>query len=460
MKSLNEGLFIAAVLCSTSVGGVDCYQRPASQPTRTSAPPSWEENLLSNGVRPPRRLIPKLFRIENRWEAIELIADRLLSPESATAVKMIRTIIKQFKDHGVVDVFKEYPAKDVVMAIVALGKLQRASARHDEQVKAIRSHIDPILIEELAHYSLFANAAYGWTMEAAFGRRLHMGNLQTLLKKTGIEADDVVQAAWESKTHRPAYFIVRDRKHKRLVLAIRGTLSARDVLTDLCAAAETYETGCEGLHRAHHGMLQAARGVATETAASIDDELALNPDYSLVLVGHSLGGGVAAVLGTLWESKYPDLVVYGYGSPCVGPVDARPTTCEYIVSVLGEGDPFSCLSLGHIADVSNALASLCEDDKLRTEILIRTDKSVDKMDDDDVQWCAQTMGKLRESLTGERMYPPGRTLFIKREPDNSVSLLDVARSRFSDLRLHPRMLDLSKHVPSLYESLLQEIVAK
>lgn len=73
MKSLNEGLFIAAVLCSTSVGVVDCYQRPASQPTRTSAPPSWEENLLSNGFRPPRRLIPKLFRIENRWEAIELV---------------------------------------------------------------------------------------------------------------------------------------------------------------------------------------------------------------------------------------------------------------------------------------------------------------------------------------------------------------------------------------------------
>ena len=373
---------------------------------------------------------------------------------------MIRSIIKQFKDHGVVDVFKQYPTKDVVMAIVALGRLQRASAYYDEQVKTTSPDIDPSLIQELAYYSLFANAAYGWTMEAAFGGRLHMGNLQTLLKKTCIEADDVVKAAWESKTHRPAYFIVRDRKHKKLVLAIRGTLSARDVLTDLCAAAETYETGCEGKHRAHHGMLQAARGVATETAVSIDAELAINPDYSLVLVGHSLGGGVAAVLGTLWESKYPDLVVYGYGSPCVGPIDARPTTCKNIVSVLGEGDPFSCLSLGHIADVSNALALLCEDDTLRNEILMRTDRSVDKMDDNDLQWCTETMTNVRVNLTGELMYPPGRTLFIKRELDNTISLLDVARSRFSSLRLHPRMLDLSKHVPSLYESLLQEIVTK
>ena len=265
-----------------------------------------------------------------------------------------------------------------------------------------------------------------------------------------------IDSDWESKTHRPAYFIVRDRKHKKVVLAIRGTLSARDVLTDLCASAENFEAGCEGQHRAHHGMLEAAKRVANATGEAVSAELDANPDYSLVLVGHSLGGGVAAVLGTLWESKYPDLVVYGYGAPCVGPLDARPTTCANIVSVLGDGDPFSCLSLGHIADLSKALALLCEDDELRSLIRIRTDGTVDKMDIQDLRWCADTMQRLRESLTGELMYPPGRTLFIKRGTDKSVSLQDVSRSKFTDLRLHSRMLDVSRHVPSLYESLLHD----
>ena len=75
MQSLNKALLISAILCSTSVGGANSYQHPhsASQPTPIPDTPSWEESLHSNGVRSPRRLIPKLFRTENRWEALELV---------------------------------------------------------------------------------------------------------------------------------------------------------------------------------------------------------------------------------------------------------------------------------------------------------------------------------------------------------------------------------------------------
>ena len=79
MQSLNKTLLISAILCSSSVGGANSYQHqhPTSQPTtrtpETTVTPSWQENLLSNGVRSPRRLIPKLFRTENRWEALELV---------------------------------------------------------------------------------------------------------------------------------------------------------------------------------------------------------------------------------------------------------------------------------------------------------------------------------------------------------------------------------------------------
>ena len=41
-------------------------------------------------------------------------------------MQTIRKIINNFPEHGVVDVFSEYPTKDVVMAILALSRLQRA----------------------------------------------------------------------------------------------------------------------------------------------------------------------------------------------------------------------------------------------------------------------------------------------------------------------------------------------
>jgi hypothetical protein len=43
-------------------------------------------------------------------------------------------------------------------------------------------------------------------------------------------------------------------------------------------------------------MLAAARWIRSQTQASLADALAQNPGYSLKIVGHSLGGGTAAML--------------------------------------------------------------------------------------------------------------------------------------------------------------------
>ncbi len=201
-----------------------------------------------------------------------------------------------------------------------------------------------------------------------------------------------------------AYFIVRDVKRRSIVLSIRGTLSPRDVLTDLCASTENFivedcsdgnftaadaagniatigDIGCDGesqintsqplqpsivtkttytkppliIGRAHKGMIDAAKSVGRMTGKIITEELRSHPDYSLVILGHSLGGGVAAVLAAMWSRRFPGRVKsYGYGNPCVFPLDwcrssssfstlSQKNTDEFnnIVSVIGEGDPFS-----------------------------------------------------------------------------------------------------------------------
>lgn len=168
------------------------------------------------------------------------------------------------------------------------------------------------------------------------------------------------------------------------------------------------------------------------------------------------------MLGTLWEDKFPGLSVYGYGCPCVGPLDKEPTNHKSVVSVVGEGDPFSCLSLGHIADLSCAIAHLCENESLRTAILIRTDCPVAQMDEEDLKWSFDTMEELREKMTGDKMYPPGRILYISKrnldhKVDDTIALREMPASYFRDLRLHARMLDVSRHVPTLYESYLQRL---
>ena len=214
------------------------------------------------------------------------------------------------------------------------------------------------LLSDLAHYAVFANAAYGWKLGFALSGILHLGDMKALIKKTGVRKEDIVATRWHSRTYLPvsekrslpysdivqmgyfspenilkilftrctkAYFIVRDVKRKHIVLCInQQSFKEEEGGIDLTKIRSKYRA------RAHQGMLEGARGVSKMTRKIIAAELASNPEYKLVIVGHSLGGGAAAVLGTMWQDTFPGLIVYSYGSPCVGPIDSNPTLNDSI----------------------------------------------------------------------------------------------------------------------------------
>ena len=286
---------------------------------------------------------------------------------------------------------------------------------------------------------------------------------------------------------RQACFVVRDRKRNNLVVGIRGTWSANDVLCDLCCTSEEYRVSPNRnssrrhlnrrtKYKAHHGMLEAARGVDDLLRDAVAKELEADPSLSLVLVGHSLGGSVAAVLASLWEDTFDDIIVYAYGGACVAPpddlthLDNGGKTSVRVVTVINEGDPFPSLSLGHVADVSVALSVLCENPELRNTILIHTDGRIKDIDQRDSKWCSETMQELRKSMTGEKSYPPGRLLFLCSDPkgdsqdnetdDSKSHVREVTHDFFHDLVIGPRMFDLSRHVPRLYHRRLCESLAR
>jgi hypothetical protein len=179
---------------------------------------------------------------------------------------------------------------------------------------------------------------------------------------------------------------------------------------------------------------------------------------------YTAGGGVAAILATLWRETFPNLKVYAYGCPCVGPLSHEPAISNSIVSVVGENDPFSRLSLGHLADASLILSKLCEDKHLRESILNNTKSELDEFDEKELRWCIQAMLSLEEDSKAEKLYPPGKVLYMKGNlfgnVDN-VTLYEVDQEvTFKSLRWHPRMFDLSLHVPHRYETLLSRMWEK
>jgi hypothetical protein len=106
---------------------------------------------------------------------------------------------------------------------------------------------------------------------------------------------------------------------------------------------------------------------------------------------------------------------------------------------------------------------------LRSDVLMRTNAELHEMDDKDLEWCLQTMEKLRMDMNAEKLYPPGRVLVLQgasslilskhKRTENRLRLREVSHSYFQDLVVGPRMLDLSRHIPSMYVSALRQLTA-
>uniref|UniRef100_T1JG97 sn-1-specific diacylglycerol lipase n=1 Tax=Strigamia maritima TaxID=126957 RepID=T1JG97_STRMM len=224
----------------------------------------------------------------------------------------------------------------------------------------------PWMTPELtAHYMKFAAASYGWpahiysncssglcqlykniTCCASFRRptnyitddnccRCHIA---ALTQMTGLTEDDLTYVSFQNRIYQVPFFVAIDHQTCAVVIAIRGTMSARDALTDLTI-------DCEPLNipdlpitlGAHKGMLCAARYVEKRLRESnaLNDALSLYPSFNVVVTGHSLGAGTAAVLALLLRPMYPGLRCFTFSPP--GALLNRETAQfseEFILSVV------------------------------------------------------------------------------------------------------------------------------
>jgi len=239
------------------------------------------------------------------------------------------------------------------------------------------------LLNDLLHYFCFATAVHGWMLHAYSGRRsmcrkvmehasiarhfshgstifsslhhaLNMRALKAVLTEwEGHGGSELVYLSRENTVGMTAYAVFLDTDRKKIVIALRGTLSLSDVVTDFDAELMTVREDFAGLplgtHYAHRGMWKAARnvlkdidkqqifeklrftrrgdgwvaqGASRSTNSTNDDvidqtELPDCSDYSLLVVGHSLGAGVGQILAALLREQYPHTWCFTYGTPAV-----------------------------------------------------------------------------------------------------------------------------------------------
>lgn len=274
---------------------------------------------------------------------------------------------------------------------------------------------------EMAHFSRYAVGIYGWmlyvwshpwsgTFRLAFTcfkrtvRYIHGDNWfhlgQTALQlETGVHAHDIVYASFHNYVYQPAFCVVLDHEKQQVVVAIRGTLSLEDCLTDAIAygmaldgLADRY--GCDSAGEyAHQGFLHCAEAVHAEllrlgvlemlfdpdasASAIASDELnacdrGQYRDYGLTLTGHSLGAGTAILLAIILRPKYPNLRCFAFSPPgCTLSPGLASRCAAFVTSVVVGNDIVARSSLTTAEELRDQVIDLIGRSKVGKSAILR-----------------------------------------------------------------------------------------
>lgn len=131
------------------------------------------------------------------------------------------------------------------------------------------------------------------------------------LDSAGYSQGDVLLQKPKAGILKPAFTILCDRNLKCFLLLIRGTHSIKDTLTAATGAVVPFhhsvlhDGGVSNLvlGYAHCGMVAAARWIAKLSSPFLLEALKEFPSYKVKIVGHSLGGGTAALLTYIFREQ-------------------------------------------------------------------------------------------------------------------------------------------------------------
>ncbi|NWJ03878.1 DGLB lipase, partial [Crypturellus undulatus] len=257
-----------------------------------------------------------------------------------------------------------------------------------------------IEVENAAHYMHFAAAAYGWpyyiytnpftalcklnadccrnrpTASDITGSDRHNFHFGSILQITGLQYRDFIHISFHNKIYEIPFFVALDHKKEAIVVAVRGTLSFEDILTDLSADCEdlTLEDVLENGF-VHKGITQAANYIYRKLINDgiLNQAFTIAPEYKLVIVGHSLGGGTASILAIMLRNSFPTLKCYAFSPP--GGLLSKSLadyTKHFIVSVIVGKDLVARLSMPNMEDLKRRIVRIVANcNRPKYQILLR-----------------------------------------------------------------------------------------
>ncbi|KAK1593012.1 hypothetical protein Q3G72_034424 [Acer saccharum] len=198
------------------------------------------------------------------------------------------------------------------------------------------------------------------------------------LESAGYTLDDVLIHKPKAALLKPAFTIIRDSNSKCLLLLIRGTHSIKDTLTAATGAVVPFhhsvihDGGISNLvlGYAHCGMVAAARWIAKLSTPCLLKALGEYPDYKVKIVGHSLGGGTAALLTYILreQKEFSSCTCFTFAPAACMTLDLAESGKHFISTLINGSDLVPTFSAASVDDLRSEVTSSSWINDLRDQV--------------------------------------------------------------------------------------------
>ncbi|TKW12212.1 hypothetical protein SEVIR_5G022000v4 [Setaria viridis] len=260
----------------------------------------------------------------------------------------------------------------------------------------------------------------------------------------GFSQEDVLIEEPKAGILKPAHTILRDECTKSFLVLIRGTHSMKDTLTAATGAVVPFHLSLlnEGgvsklvLGYAHCGMVAAARWIARSVTPCLREAVRQCPDYQIKIVGHSLGGGTAALLTYILRehTEFSSATCVAFAPASCMTWELAESGKHFVTTIVNGADLVPTVSTASIDDLRSEVTASSWLNDLRDQIQQTRFLNV-------VYRSATALGTRLQSFSGARERVAGagaflhpvssKTQVVMKQAQNVAQAVARSRSAFS-----------------------------